>query len=172
LTAGETLSRSIGHFQEVAAAPLLTKRPESSKSKLFASPNGFRAKDLLVNNQVFETLWQRTFSRISALSLFARHGKRSLNHHHEDYAALVPSANPTHTPPVDAITDAGTLEQTQELGFYFHSHLWIALFLWTVKAAAYLRRSSSLCCRCGVITKLSESFLVLALAVRHRRAFI
>src|ERR1700687_2506010 len=47
------LSRSIGHFQHLAAAPLSTKRSESSKSKIFASPNRFRTLTLLVNSQVF-----------------------------------------------------------------------------------------------------------------------
>src|ERR1700719_1458164 len=55
-------------------------------------------------------------------SLFARDRKRSLNHHDENYIALVPSANPAHTPPVDAITQVGTPEQVHELGFHFHSH--------------------------------------------------
>ena len=66
--------------------------------------------------------------------VFAWRG-RSLDHHDEDYATLVPSANPAHTPPVDAITQVGTLEEAQELGFNFHSHPWIALSVWTVKAA-------------------------------------
>jgi hypothetical protein len=53
------ISHSIGHFQQVAAVPLLTRGPESSKSELFGSPKSIRTEDLLVNSQVFETLCLR-----------------------------------------------------------------------------------------------------------------
>src|ERR1035438_8336931 len=53
----EAALRQDGPFLLINGAPSLTRRPERiSKREMFASPNGSRTSDLLVNNQVFETL--------------------------------------------------------------------------------------------------------------------
>jgi hypothetical protein len=58
----------------------------------------------------------------------------SLDHHDENDAALVPSANPVDAPAVGLITEIGGLEEAQELGLNFHGNPWMALSVETVKA--------------------------------------
>jgi hypothetical protein len=45
-----------------------------------------------------------------------------LDHHNEKDPALVPTANPAHTPAVDAVAQGHRLEQAQELGFKLYCH--------------------------------------------------
>ena len=43
-----------------------------------------------------------------------------LDHHYEEHSAFIPTADPAHTPTINAITEGRGFEQAQELGFNFH----------------------------------------------------
>jgi hypothetical protein len=62
-----------------------------------------------------------------------RDAPQPLDHHHEDYPALVPTANPANAPSVDAVADRNGVEQAQELG------LWMAPAGGAVKASSRSR---------------------------------
>jgi hypothetical protein len=65
---------SMGIFANKWRSVVNQKAQRISKSELSASPNGFRAKDLLVNGQVFERLCLRVFSAFCDLRLLSALG--------------------------------------------------------------------------------------------------
>jgi hypothetical protein len=107
----------------------LTERDEVRTKKHLAPQTVFELRTFWLTARCLKPCGREYSPDLAGRIPFANYSKRSLHHHDENYAALVPSANPAHTPPVDAIAQVGEPEQAQELGFHFHSHPWIAHFL-------------------------------------------